>query len=124
MNHNALFERIEDEIPGYLSAAVGSIRGGGTMAFHAAKGLSLSEGEEPLGRVARAFADLYEALGGRVDMGSNDDLLVTASRGYILVKLDHGSGRFIAVLLSSSGNIGFLRFQIRAYLRDLVSMGG
>jgi len=118
MSH-PLFAQIEREMPGYLSAAIGSLDNSSAMSVHAAGGLSLDEAAAPLVAMVKAYTDTYEALGGRIDMGSNDEVLISASKGYLLIKVDHRSRRFIAVLLSSNGNIGFLRFQLRTWIRKL-----
>ncbi len=115
------FARLEQEMPGFLSAAVGHLDRPGELTVHTAGGLSLGEAEAELGAMVAGFAATYEALGGRIDLGSNDELLVSASKGYLLAKVDHRSRRYVAVLLSSSGNIGFLRFQLRGFLRALAT---
>lgn len=119
-----MFARIREEMPGYLSAASGSIEAGGGFATHHTGALDLGEAKEALQRMVGAYAQTYAALGGRVDLGSNDEVLITASRAYLLIRVDHGSGRFLAVLLSSSGNIGYLRHKMRQWLRDLVAGQG
>ncbi len=113
-----LFRTIEEEIPGYLAAAAGSLDGAG-FSTHSAGDLDLAEGREPFLQMIRSYDALYRAMGGAIDLGSNDEVLITASRVYLLIKVDHGAQRFVAVLLGSSGNIGYLRFRMRDYLRGL-----
>lgn|GEM_PF-2063223 len=116
---STFFRTLEDEMPGFRSAAVGQLDQPGQLTVHAVGDLSLDEASAELSAMVGGFVGTYAALGGRIDLGSNDELLVSASKGYLLVKVDHRSKRFVAVLLSSSGNIGFLRFRLRAMLRDL-----
>lgn len=111
-----LFERIREEIPGAQAAAIGSVREG-TFVTRRWEDHDLGPLERPLRELVRAWTEMYEGLGGPVDFGSNDEVLVSASRGYLLVRVHHASGRFVAVLLSADGNIGYLRFKIRDYLR-------
>ncbi len=113
------FASLEKEMPGFLSAAVGSLDQPGQLTVHTVGGLSLEEGAKELTAMVDGYVRTYAALGGRIDLGSNDELLMSASKGYLLAKVDHRSRRFVAVLLSSSGNIGFLRFRLRGILRDL-----
>ena len=114
-----LFSRIVEEIPGYLAAAAGSIEAGGQFYSHAVGAINLAEKREALAKMMQYYLDAYEGHGGAIDLGSNDEILITASRVYLLIKIDHGKQRFVAVLLSSSGNIGYLRFRIRDYLRQV-----
>ncbi len=119
-----LFARIREEMPGYLAAASGSIESGGSFTTHHTGHLDLAEARDGLVRMISGFAQTYNALGGRVDLGSNDEVLLTASRAYLLIKVDHASGRFLAVLLSSDGNIGYLRYKMRAWIRDAANGQG
>lgn len=116
MSVTSLFTQIEQEMPGYLSAAVGSLDAGGAFSSHSAGDLDLGEQPDALRAMLRDYSTLYEGLGGRIDLGSNDEVLISATRSYILAKLDHRANRFVAVLLSSNGNIGYLRFRMRQYL--------
>lgn len=68
--------------------------------------------------VARYHA-VYEGLGGKIDFGGNDELLISASRGYLMIRADHASRQFVGVLLKSSGNLGYLRFRMRNYLKQI-----
>ncbi len=115
MNAEQLLELIHTEIPGVTGAAVGSIDAGSFSAR--AWGTDLVPLRADLVAMVNAWRGAYDALGGPVDFGSNDEILVSASKGYLLVRVHHGSGRFVAVLLSASGNIGYLRFRVREYLR-------
>lgn len=114
-----LFSRILEEIPGYLAAAAGSVGGQGGFYSHAKGSIDLAEQRDALVQMVRGYMDAYQGLGGAIDLGSNDELLITASRAYLLIKVDHGQHRFLAVLLNSSGNIGYLRFRMRDYLRQM-----
>lgn len=120
----SLFESIREEMPGYLSAAIGTVEPGGGLKTHSSGALDLAEGGDALHAMIRGYASTYRSLGGRMDLGSNDEVLISASRAYLLIKVDHGSGRFLAVLLSSSGNIGYLRFKMRAWIRELAADRG
>ena len=122
MDTGNLFERMREEIPGFLAAAVGDT-GGGMWRSAGAAGHDLEASREGIRAMALAWQKVYAELGGRVDFGAHDELLATATRGYLLVQLDHGSGRFVAVHLDSDGNIGYLRFRLRAWLKEL-SAGG
>lgn len=112
-----LFKRMEEEMPGYVAAAVGTLEPGGSFASHVAGDLDLAEVRDPLVRMLTSYSELYRGLGGALDFGSGDELLISASRAYLLVKVAHDRKRFVAVLLSSNGNIGYLRFRMREYLR-------
>ena len=122
MDTSVLFERMREEIPGFLAAAVGDT-GGGTWRSSGVAGHDLEASREGIRAMAVAWQKVYAELGGRVDFGSHDEVLATATRGYLLVQVDHGSGRFVAVHLDSDGNIGYLRFRLRAWLKEL-SAGG
>lgn len=118
-----LFETISEEMPGYLAAAAGSLGPGGAWRAHHEGNHDLSEARAPLFAMVSAYAETYTALGGGVDVGANDEVLISASRVYLLIKVDHRARRFLAVLLSSSGNIGYLRFKMRTWIRDVVAAG-
>ena len=109
-----LFQIIQEEIPGYIDAAVGRLDG---TAFSSGNG-ELLESREQLLLLARDFVATYNALGGPIDFGSNEELLITASRGYLVLRIDRSKGIFVVVQLSSNGNVGYLRFRVRKYLRD------
>lgn len=116
MAADGLFEQIRDEIPGAVAGIVGSVDGG-RFQSRSWGGLDPATVEGPVRALVKAWHEVYEGLGGAVDFGSNDEVLMSATRGYLLVRLHHGSGRFVGVLLSADGNIGYLRFRMRDYLR-------
>lgn len=107
-----LFALIRDEIPGYAGAAFGPLDG--TLEID---GAELGEVAEDLLLIARSWHKTWRDLGGAVDFGSNDDVLVSASKGYLLFKVSHEKQRFLVVRLRADGNIGYLRFRMREYLR-------
>ncbi|MEQ1568103.1 MAG: hypothetical protein ABMA64_20860 [Myxococcota bacterium] len=111
-----LFDSIRDEIPGVIAAVVGSVRGG-PLAVRRWGAIEPAAVEQPLRQLVSSWHQMYEGLGGPVDFGSNDEVLISASRGYVLIKVHHGSGTFVGVFLSADGNIGYLRFRLREYLR-------
>jgi predicted regulator of Ras-like GTPase activity (Roadblock/LC7/MglB family) len=112
----SLFEQIRDEIPGATAAVVGSIGGGGLQS-EAWGALDPNPVSAHLRGLVEAWDQCYRDLGGAVDFGSNDEVLISASRGYLLIKVHHDSGKFVGVFLSADGNIGYLRFRMRDYLR-------
>lgn len=112
-NASQLFALIKDEIPGYSGATIGNLDGSG---FEADTG-DLSTVGPDLAAMARSWHQTWKDLGGAVDFGSNDDLLISASKGYLLIKVAHDRQRFLAVALHANGNIGYLRFRMREYLR-------
>ena len=115
---DGLFDLIRDEIPGAAAAVVGSVSG--ALHTRTYKGVDPASVEAPLREIVGAWHHLYAGLGGPVDFGSNDEVLISASRGYLLLKVHHDSGRFIGVFLSADGNIGYLRFRMREYLRRVL----
>ncbi len=112
-NAPQLFALVKDEVPGYNGAAIGNLDGTG---FEADQCDLASVGAD-LAAMARSWHQTWKDLGGAVDFGSNDDLLISASKGYLLIKVSHDRQRFIAVALHANGNIGYLRFRMREYLR-------
>lgn len=119
MAHEALFAQIREEIPGFAAAAVGSFDG--AFATAGESGHDLNPVRDALVALAKAWDLAYDELGGPVDFGSNDEVLVSASKGFLLIRVAHGSGKFVAVQLEASGNIGYLRFRMREYLRRAVA---
>ena len=117
MELDVLFSRIVEEMPGYLAAAVGSFDPDSKFYSHTTGDIDLSYMRNTIPKMVQNYADIYNGLGGAIDLGSNDEILITASRVYLLIKINHERHQFVAVLLSSSGNIGYLRFRIRDYLR-------
>ena len=117
-----LAQQVHTEIPGVTAVAFGGVRGG---SFHTQSwGASAApEGlRTDLEAIVRAWNTAYADLGGPIDFGSNDEILISASKGYLLIKVHHDSGRYVAVILSASGNIGYLRFKMRDYLRAAAAM--
>ncbi len=113
------FDEMRDELPGYAGALHGSTDG----RVHEAHGsLDDKDVRAHLAALAAAWHRAYEALGGAVDFGSNDEVLVSASKGYVLLRVSHADGRYLAVALGPTGNIGFLRYRIRAWLRGLAEV--
>ena len=119
MELDVLFARIVEEMPGYRAAAAGSMKPGGRFYSHSAGSLDLADTQDKILKLVQAYDGIYDDLGGAIDFGSNDEILITASHVYLLIKIDHNNQRFIAVLLGSNGNIGYLRFRIRDYLRQV-----
>lgn len=117
MDLDVLFSRIVEEMPGYLAAAAGSLKPGSKFYSHSSGRLDLADTQDRILKLVQDYVGIYDDLGGAIDFGSNDEILITASHVYLLIKIDHNSQRFIAVLLGSNGNIGYLRFRMRNYLR-------
>lgn len=112
-----LFSRMREEIPGLTAAAAGSFDTESFATWSAGAHQDLGEVRTALRILVGGYDALYAGLGGAMEFGSGDELLISASRGYLLVKVSHERRRFVAVLLESSGNIGYLRFRMRDYLR-------
>lgn len=116
MAFEALFEQIAQEIPGYHGSVAGSFDGA-MYVTHGAGAAELSASRDSLLGLVRAWGSAYPGLGGVVDFGSNDEILISASKGFLLLRLHHDKQRFVAVHLAASGNVGYLRFRMREYLR-------
>ena len=119
MSIDGLFAQIQEEIPGYAGAVVGNLDGSGYNA-HTSADYDLASLNRAIPQLLRSYTEVYEGLGGPIDFGSNDELLISATRGYLLVKISHEKKRFVGVLLKSSGNLGYLRFRMRHYIRQAV----
>lgn len=115
-----LFAQIREEIPGVIGAATGSFDGSSYQA-QGWGSLDIPGARAPLCAMVKGWHDTYQTLGSVVDFGSNDEVLISASKGYLLVKANHDKSKFVAVFLAASGNIGYLRFRMREYLRVAVS---
>lgn len=113
-----LFHQIREEIPGYLAAAAGSFDG---ASFSSDGSSELLASKDALVGLVRMYHALYQGLGANIDFGSNDEVLISASRGFLLIRANHDRTRFVAVQLAASGNIGYLRFRMREYLRKVVA---
>lgn len=111
-----LFSAMRDALPAFKGAAIGSLDQPEDVVWHDA-GAALHEGKAEVLALLDRWRAGYEALGGRVDVGSDDEILISASRLYLLARIDHDSGVFVLVALGSQGNIGYLRFLIRGWLR-------
>ena len=116
MSSHPIFDQIQGEIPGYAAAAIGTLSGARYFS-HAMPGFDLESVRPALLAQLQACHNLYEGLGGPVDFGSNDEVLMAATKGYLLCRMNHEKKTFVAVLLKASGNIGYLRFKMRDYLR-------
>lgn len=110
-----LFAMVKDEIPGYNGAAFGTLDGSGFEA----DGADMPSVGADLASIARSWHQTWRDLGGAVDFGSNDDVLISATKGYLLIKVNHDKQTFLAVALKANGNIGYLRFRMRDYLRRI-----
>jgi predicted regulator of Ras-like GTPase activity (Roadblock/LC7/MglB family) len=119
MSQEALFAQIQEEIPGYAGTVVGNLDGSG-YASHSVGDQDLAALKQAIPQMLRTYHEVYEGLGGPIDFGSNDELLMSATRGYLLVKVNHEKKRFVGVLLKSSGNLGYLRFRMRNYIKQAV----
>jgi hypothetical protein len=119
MDHSSIFSAMQAELPGYEAAAIGKLQGG--VQFHREGRHGLDDLGPALTELIQAHHKAYEGLGGRVDFGSDDELLLSASRGSLVVRLDHQKGAFIAVQLGSSGNLGYLRYRMRGWLKALAA---
>jgi len=119
MDTQTVFHQMQTELPGYEAAAIGTL--GGSTQFHKEGAHGLDDLGPALGELIQAHANAYEGLGGRVDFGSDDELLLSASRGSVVVRLDHSRGTFLAVQLGSSGNLGYLRYRMRGWLKSLAA---
>lgn len=116
MPTHPMFEQIQGEIPGYAAAAIGNLKTG-RFVSHGLPGFDLLPLREVLLGQLSASDSLYEGLGGTIDFGSNDEVLLAASKGYLLARIQHDRKSFVVVQLKASGNLGYLRFKMRDYLR-------
>ena len=114
-----IFTRFPDEIPGY-EAAVAARFDGTVLGSHSGGTVDLPAQASRLATLAGAYHDAYEGLGGIITMGGNDEILVTTTKHYILLRPDHGRGVFLAIAIASSGNIGYLRLKMKRYLTEIV----
>lgn len=112
------FDEMKVELPGYAGAGFGTLDG---RAIHVDGMLAPPEVLKDLAAIAESWARTYDALGGAVDFGSNDEVLISATKGYVILRVHHPSRRFLAVALGASGNIGYLRFRMRGWLRALTA---
>ena len=112
------FQEMKSELPGYAGALFGTLDG---RAIHQDGSLADPDAVADLSALAGTWERAYQNLGGSVDFGSNDELLLSATKAYIIVRVHHPSKRFLAVALGASGNIGYLRFRMRGWLRALVA---
>lgn len=118
MGFEGVLAQIRAEIPGFTAAAAGSLDG----ALFTSEGQGeLAGSKEMLLSMLRGYHGTYEKMGGAVDFGSNDEFLISASKGFLLAKVHHEKSRFVVVHLASSGNIGYLRFRMREYLRKVAA---
>lgn len=114
---DALFALIQEEIPGYAGAVVGNLDGTG-YTCHSIDDMGFASLNMLIPTLVRTYSEVYEGLGGAIDFGSNDELLLSATKGYLLFKVNREKKRFVGVLLKSSGNLGYLRFRMRHYIRQ------
>jgi len=119
MNLEALFARMPEEIPGYEAALAGRFDGT-ILGSHTAASLDLASRSGDFVAMARGYHEAWEAFGGVITMGGNDEILVTTTKHYILLRPHHGKGIFLAVAIASSGNIGYLRLKMKRYLDEIV----
>ena len=115
---DAIIDDLRAGLPGFQGAALGRLDHPDEVRWTDA-GFDLAEAAEPLLDLLTAWQRAYDALGGRVDVGSEDEVLVSASKGYLLARIDHRTRWFVLVSLGSSGNVGFLRYRLRAVLKRL-----
>ena len=116
---DTIFSRLPEEVPGY-EAAVAARFDGTVLGGHGGETLDLPAQAGRLAAMAQAYHQAYEALGGIISMGGNDEILVTTTKHYILLRPDHGRGLFLAIAIASSGNIGYLRLKMKRYLAEIV----
>lgn len=114
-------ETVHAEIPGATSVAVGAVDGG-LFVSRVWGGTDPAALRVDLEAIVRGWRSAWGHLGGAIDFGSNDEILISASKGYLLLRVHHDKGRYVAVTLSASGNIGYLRFRMRDYLRSAAAM--
>ncbi len=119
MSYESLFVRLPEEIPGYEAAVVARLDGT-LLGSHSAGTLDLASRTADFVAMARSYHEAWEALGGVISMGGNDEILVTTTKHYILLRPHHGKGVFLAVAIASSGNLGYLRLKMKRYLDEIV----
>ena len=119
MTHEAVLSRIPNEIPGY-EAALAATFDGTLLGADGSGTLDLGGQIERFSAIARAHHEAYEALGGIITMGGNDEILVTTTKHYILIRPHHGRKLFLAVAIASSGNVGYLRLKMKRYMDEIV----
>ncbi len=118
MTIETITSRIADEIPGFEALLAGGFDGS-VLGSHAAGPVDLGARAAEFAAMARAYHEAYEAMGGILTMGGNDEILVTTTKHYILVRPHHGKGFFLAVAIASSGNVGYLRLKMKRYLDEI-----
>jgi len=114
-----IVDRVAEEIPGFEALLAGGFDGS-VLGSHSTGGLDLAAQAAEIATMARAYHQAYEGLGGIITMGGNDEVLVKTTRHYILIRPHHGSGRYLAIAIASSGNVGYLRLKMKRYLDEIV----
>lgn len=118
-----IFAGLADIMPGFRAAAAGRLDRSDFV--HAATdGASLAPLRGALESLAASQRAVYDELGGMLEFGAADELLMSANRGYLLLKIHHPTGLWIAVWLGGGGNIGYLRLWLRRALSDLARAEG
>ncbi len=117
------FSELREVMPGYRAAAVGRLDDQLFVADEQAP-RSLAGMRGALLELARGQRAVYDELGGVLDFGAADELLMSANRGYLLLKIHHASGVWVAVWLGAEGNIGYLRVWMRRFLAEIARGAG
>jgi len=119
MAHEAVLSRIPAEIPGY-EASLAATFDGAVLGSGSEGAVDLGAQAERYAAMVLAHHEAYEALGGIISMGGNDEILITTTKHYILIRPHHGKRIFLAVAIASSGNVGYLRLKMKRYLDEIV----
>ncbi len=119
MAHETVLARIPAEIPGH-EASLAATFDGELLGVETEGSLDLGGRLEQYAALVRAHHEAYEALGGIISMGGNDEILITTTKHYILIRPHHGKRVFLAVAIASSGNIGYLRLKMKRYLDEII----
>ncbi len=119
MGIQAVVDRVAEEIPGFEALVAGGFDGS-VLGSHSTGALDLGGRATEMAAMARAYHEAYEGMGGIITMGGNDEILVTTTRHYILIRPDHQKGLYLAIAIASSGNVGYLRLKMKRYLDEIV----
>lgn len=112
-------EDLRSGLPAFVGAALGRLDDPDGIRWIDGDA-ALQDAAQPLITMLEAWQQAYSALGGRVDVGSEDEVLISASRLYLLARVDHRTRHFVLVGLGSEGNVAYLRYRLRGLLKRFV----
>jgi predicted regulator of Ras-like GTPase activity (Roadblock/LC7/MglB family) len=113
---NSLIDQFKQEITGFISTDIVEIEsglsiGGGSIS----KDFDAEVASASYADVVKANSKALEALGGEINVGETEDILITTTKAYILLVVFPNKKYYHGLAITRNGNLAYARIVMKKY---------